>query len=576
MQQTRTLEEFRKVFKIWMERDWFADRRSSSEKLAFSIRDFINDIALGNTSMQEIGIDRSIRFPDITNLRITLEEFLSLSIRESTGDLNSMRSIFINHFCERVVMRIAHCIASEHGGNDSELLKDFNCENWNQWLKKFEDEEVVQTLTRILFQDLIAAIGKKSLYSFFVEEKREDYTSWGPRAISGIGKPLPTKEIVIDSDHNAIISVLRYDEDGANDGPVTGYEWNCQIVNSKNNNTEAAACGMLYRFDREDGFAIGGRGDLLNVADSVADSDVLQVSAFFKQHSDAHELIETGDLLFVWIWERHPQAQKGLGARCIITAIEDLKRRFKKVRTVIFDTRPAQFMDWSMTKEPPMIAVAKQAALESITHYVATLGIKGITVRHIYNRSTGDDHHAALMEIGQATMDRMGNHSIDMHLQEALDSMGWTRFSDELISLLESAGLSELGYMITSGEAHDHEIQSALVDIFLHQRIPFIPLSGHQFHDGDGAYLRCLFNNDDSDGMELIDDDEISNFINSLPNDIVVTQINVADFESDENISGLLPTWLITVKTETIFMSLTEIFTNIPKPHPVDATRYLR
>lgn len=49
---------------------------------------------------------------------------------------------------------------------------------------------------------------------------------------------------------------------------------------------------MAYVFDRDEtGTPYGGMDDLVAAADSVADTEVLQVGAFFDQHEDAEELL---------------------------------------------------------------------------------------------------------------------------------------------------------------------------------------------------------------------------------------------------------------------------------------------
>jgi len=117
----------------------------------------------------------------------------------------------------------------------------------------------------------------------------------------------------------------------------------------------AAACGMVYVFDRVKGTPTGDKDDLIFAADSMADDDVLQVQSFLDEHEDSSQVIDQSDLAFVWLWERREGTAKGLGATCLVAAVDDLKRRFRRVKTVILDARPAQFADWGSELEPPMV-----------------------------------------------------------------------------------------------------------------------------------------------------------------------------------------------------------------------------
>jgi hypothetical protein len=83
-------------------------------------------------------------------------------------------------------------------------------------------------------------------------------------------------------------------------GPATGRaelvracEWAAELrADSSQALPNAAAYGMAYVFDRDEtGTPYGGMDDLVAAADSVADTEVLQVGAFFDQHEDAEELL---------------------------------------------------------------------------------------------------------------------------------------------------------------------------------------------------------------------------------------------------------------------------------------------
>ena len=166
---------------------------------------------------------------------------------------------------------------------------------------------------------------------------------------------------------------------------------------------------MVYTFKCEDGFPLAGKSALLDTADLVADTDVLQVNAFFEQHADAHQVIGTSDLCFVWLWERQASSPKGAGKDCLRAAIVDLKKRFRRIRTIIIDIKPSQFISWDGTADPTSIQIEKQHASESLLEYIENLDL-GSQVngecRYIVNRQ-GSDPNGALAVLSKDMNQRM-------------------------------------------------------------------------------------------------------------------------------------------------------------------------
>ena len=132
------------------------------------------------------------------------------------------------------------------------------------------------------------------------------------------------------------------------------------------------------------GTPTGDKDDLIFAADSMADDDVLQVQSFLDQHENSSQVIEHSDLAFVWLWERRESTAKGLGATRLVAAVGDLKRRFRRVKTVILDARPAQFADRGSELEPPMVVIEKRTAIDSLVSYIESLRLSA-EVRLISN-----------------------------------------------------------------------------------------------------------------------------------------------------------------------------------------------
>ena len=161
---------------------------------------------------------------------------------------------------------------------------------------------------------------------------------------------------------------------------------------------------MVYVFKlANDGLPFSGHEHLVASADEVADTDVFQVVSFLDQHDDAEELINESDLCFVWLWERKSGALKGAGGECLRAAIKDIKSRFRKVKTVVVDVRPAQFKSWTDQIDPPTVELAKQEAIEAIHGRLHELDLGKLVsgeMRYIVNNH-GSDPDAALVALAR-------------------------------------------------------------------------------------------------------------------------------------------------------------------------------
>jgi len=169
---------------------------------------------------------------------------------------------------------------------------------------------------------------------------------------------------------------------------------------------DAVAYGMAYRIDRQDGMPVGGKWELMTAADYLADVGLLQVSAFFDQHQDAEALIDAGDLAFVWLWERRGGARPGAGQACLRAALTDLCRRQGRIRTVIVDLKPYQYVVSDGAGTPTTVHIEKLEAVDRLQSFVDGLHpdqlVKG-HCRYIVNRD-GDNPNAAMRVDGLAVL----------------------------------------------------------------------------------------------------------------------------------------------------------------------------
>lgn len=563
MIETATFAQMRRMHQKWIDDDFFALLPSSSVLGATSLREFIHSLAVGNSVLkQEASIDDA-PFPDLTDLHKTMDDVLAMSVRTAGGDLHSVRSIMFQEFCVNVIGSLAAAVA--HDCTDDEvrdaLFKECQVTDWHAWRRHVEQEAVAQPIALALFENLVEKVKDRTLFSFFVREPDEQgFLSWGPFAETGIGTALDTH--TVDMAGTAVdVAVRRYEEHP--DAPVTGYEWTAKVAGESPLLPDAVACGMVYVFEREDGEPVGDASDLLQVADSLADTDVLQVSAFLHQHQDAEVVIARSDLCFVWIWERRATAKPGVGALCLQAAVADLQTRFKRVKTVIMDTRPSQFVAWDGPKDPPMIEVAKQGAIERLVSYVQSLALSNVEIRHIFNHHE-DNPHAALCALGEEGVRRRGE---DLRMDDA--RVGhlmpeWEDQADELAELFHHAGLPELRDQVQSGTADYYEIERVLVHLLLHRRIPYLPLS--MTPDVD---LDALYGPGAEPDIDDIDGDAVEAFIQSLPEDVEVNRVRYCSGPIDG------PGWVVSVSMDIGFTEIEEFFTLTPVPRPVDAAKFL-
>jgi hypothetical protein len=91
---------------------------------------------------------------------------------------------------------------------------------------------------------------------------------------------------------------------------------------------------MVYVLPREGGYADCTASDLRWASDAVADADVAQMMAFLQQTPDVPDLLNRGDLCFIWLWERREGTERGirgsmsrLSAHRAQKAIQKLKNR---------------------------------------------------------------------------------------------------------------------------------------------------------------------------------------------------------------------------------------------------------
>lgn len=380
-------------FNTALEQDDFHFNRTPSEVHFGAVHAFLRMFQAVPRTMKGHIYD----FPNVSDLTGTLAELLKRSATLD-GTTIAIADMICFEFCVEPFNAMLHDISEDDIKRE---MQECGVRSTSAWLQLMRSEAVAPVLIELLFNQMVTQLGNRTLLSFFVKPAPENtFRSIGSWNYSGLGTALKTRQLEL-SGSTVTIDVSRYHQDEMATDLVRAYEWNARLRQHGQAEDVAGACGMVYVFRRVGGWPIGDSSELLAAADTIADRDVLQAHAFLQQHEDAEEIIEGSDLCFVWLWERRTDGPKGSGADCLQAAISDLRRRFKSIRNVIIDTKPMQFVDWAK-RDFPVVQVEKQEAIERLVEYVATIPMRGVSVRHIFNKQDNDSF-AALLALGDAS-----------------------------------------------------------------------------------------------------------------------------------------------------------------------------
>jgi hypothetical protein len=357
-----------------------------------SLRSFITYITTAAAASAAGGI-RS-KDSKIGDLKITLNEFLTSTIPCELGE-TSIAAIAIDYFCLKSIPGIARsCMHKQVSLADQvKLFSEVGATDHESWVIALINPSVKLKISMALFEDMIRALGDRTLRSFFVYPKVENgFSTCSEHSRSWQGIPLKTL-VKSDERFKVTVHISKYNEDVDTDD-VSAYEWYASLSRHDEVEDQVRACGMIYTFRRTDGTPHGGRRDLMVAADSVSDIDVFQVHAFLAQNQDAESLLKKGDICLIWLWERRDNAPRGQGAECLRLVGSLLKKRFRNLRTFAFNILPRQYIEWEEAYEPSAMTVEKYETTEVIASHVRKLKLPRSNVRVFIgpddNRGDGD------------------------------------------------------------------------------------------------------------------------------------------------------------------------------------------
>jgi hypothetical protein len=267
MKNTASVEEIVVVFREWVANDWydFDDSPKDDDRARpHSIRELIESLSFGASTLNSRGKITYTNFSDINDLNTTFEHYVNQNFRKASGDFISIRTLIIRDFCRLNLPKLVELVQRDDIAESikSAMFAEFSVNNWQDWARAVLNESTADLFALHLFDTLFALLKENTLFSFFIQEQPSNgFLTWSDYATTDIGHKLASHDIAVGRD-TVTISVNRYDE---NEGPVTAYEWSAKLTGA-DQALNAIACGMVYIFEREDGVAIGNRSDLLCAA----------------------------------------------------------------------------------------------------------------------------------------------------------------------------------------------------------------------------------------------------------------------------------------------------------------------
>jgi hypothetical protein len=397
------------VYATWLDEDDLGQRYvevcgPEQDAGATSVRQFLEDL-LRLSSGPDAQIERPAA---LAHTDSTLMQLLGSPLVTRAGYRGLVESVAHHALCLQVIPRLLFEAAGNReqsaiGRHTRAALALESKADWDVLARAINDPTDRADLADSLMTVLKAKLGQRTIRSFFIVKVASNgYRLWDPRrrAPKDSGTAL-ARHVIHTSSGFVSIDVMRYEDD--EESSVRAYEWCAELRDDAAIELpDAIAYGMAYCFERTEGMPVGGKWDLVTAADYLADVDLLQVNAFFEQHEDAQTLIDIGDLAFVWLWERRNGAHPGAGQTCIRAALTDLRRRLRRIRTVVVDLKPYQYVVSDGAGMPTALHIEKLEAVDRLQSFVDGLHLEELVkghCRYIVNRD-GDDPKAAMRALG--------------------------------------------------------------------------------------------------------------------------------------------------------------------------------
>ena len=400
------------VYETWLDRDDLGQRyvevcSHRQDARPTSVRQFLEDLLrLSSGPNAQIERPAALEHPDST-----LMQLLGSPLVTPAGVRGLVESVAHHALCLQAIPRLLFEASENQDRSDfgvptrAAMVPQNKAVDRNDFAPGINDPSECAALADLLMKVFKSRLGQRTIRSFFtVDPASNGYRLWAPqmRAPKESGTSL-APHVIQTSAGDVTVDLMRYADDEHTH--VRAYEWCAELREDVSNGLpDAVAYGMAYSFDRKDGAPVGGKWELMTAADCLADVDLLQVSAFFDQHEDAEALIDAGDLAFVWLWERRDGARPGAGQACLRAALTDLCRRQRRIRTVVIDLKPYQYVVSDGAGTPTSVHIEKLEAMDRLQSFVDGLHVDQLVkghCRYIVNRD-GDNPNAAMRVLGLA------------------------------------------------------------------------------------------------------------------------------------------------------------------------------
>ncbi|MGA8053835.1 MAG: hypothetical protein WCA12_08240 [Burkholderiales bacterium] len=402
------------VFATWLDEDDFGRRcvevcSPRQDAGVTSVRQFLEELVrLSSGPNAHIERPAALDHPDSTFMQL-----LGSPLVTRAGPRGLVESLARHALCLQAIPRLLFEVSGSQDQSDGGVQHHAALPTEGKGLdRRAITPEINDPAERAALADTLMAVlesklGQRTVRSFFtVDVAGNGYRLWeaGMRAPKDSGTALPC-HFLETSAGGVNVDLMRYpDED---DTHVRAYEWCAELREEVSSELpDAIAYGMAYCFDRQDGIPVAGKWELMTAADCLADVDLLQVNAFFEQHEDADALIDAGDLAFVWLWERRSGARPGAGQACLRAALTDLCRRHRRIRTVVIDLKPYQYVVSDGAGTPTTVHIEKLEAVDRLQSFVDGLHLDQLVkghCRYIVNRD-GENPNAAMRVLGLAAL----------------------------------------------------------------------------------------------------------------------------------------------------------------------------
>jgi len=362
------------IYRSWVRTDYFNDSSLDELNSLNSIWELIGAILEEGESDKNAKVLRPTR---LSNLDLSLKDFLSIPNLILEGTPQPLELIVFRDFCYNKIPALleeasVHNASSEGKSEFAAMVAASGHDNWENLTKTVMHPAAATHLAQVLLLIFWDESRRRTLWSYFKKDRYPSgYHAWSATSASGCGRPLKPH---ITPTATGVVKTEIFNHSADTDSSVKPYEWCSEFrLASESEVPDAIAYGMVYLAARNKGESCSSISDLRWASAVVSNIDVSQVLAFLSQHGDAPALFESGDICFLWLWERKAGSPKGIGAECLLAALTDIKKRFSSVKVLVASLRPAQFTNWGKTHEPPLVQVAKQEALEKLEYFIEKL-----------------------------------------------------------------------------------------------------------------------------------------------------------------------------------------------------------